>query len=336
MKLNQLSAAIIATTALVSGAYAGDVTVYGKGNITVNNYDMEDSAGNTNDESTKLESNASRLGVKGSMDINDSLKAIYKLEYEIFVDDDGKGDGGSNFKQRNTYVGLQGSMGTVIAGRHDTPTKLAQGKVDRFNDLPLGDIKNVFEGENRESNTIMYSAPSMSGFSVTVAGVMGEDDSIGSGSGNTGEDGVSLAASFSNDMFYIALAADDKVDDRDLVRLVGEFKIGPAKLGVMIQEAELSDSSDEADESGFLLSGEVKVIDNLVLKAQYAMNENEDYDAGTMTDTDYDVTQIALGADYKLNDQSKVFAYYAQIETDVDGGATSDDATIAVGYEVKF
>lgn len=334
MKLKQLSAAILATTALVSGAYAGDVTVYGKGNLTINNYDKEDTAGDPVDEGTKLESNASRLGVKGSMDINDSLKAIYKLEYEVFVDSDKQGDGGSNFKQRNTYVGLQGGLGTVIVGRHDTPTKLAQGKVDRFNDLPLGDIKNVFEGENRESNTLMYSTPNFSGFSVTAAGVMGEDDSVGSGVGNSAEDGVSVAASFSNDMFYVALAADDTVDDRDLIRLVGEVKVGIAKIGVMLQEAELSDSNDEKDESGFLLSGEIKVASNVALKAQYAMNENEEVTGGTPYD--YDVTQLALGADYKLNDQSKLFAYWANIETDVDGGETSDQSTIAVGYELKF
>lgn len=336
MKLKQLSAAVIAATTLASGAYAGDVTVYGKGNLTINSYDLEDSAGNTSDESTKLESNASRLGVKGSVDISDSLKAIYKMEYEVYIDDGDDGSGNSEFKQRNIYVGLQGGFGTVLAGKHDTPTKLAQGKVDRFNDLPLGDIKNVFEGENRESNTVMYSTPSFSGFSVTAAGVMGEDDSVGSGSGNTGEDGVSIAASFTNDMFYVALAADDKVDDRDLIRLVGEVKLGIAKIGLMYQDAELSDSADEEDESGFLLSGEVKVVENVVIKAQYAMNDVETYDAGAMTNTDYDVTQIALGADYKLNDKSKVFAYYANVETDVDGGATSDDSTIAVGYELKF
>lgn len=337
MKLKTLSAAIIATTALASGAYAGDVTVYGKGNLTVNSYDMEDLAGDTNDESTKLESNASRLGVKGSMDINDSLKAIYKLEYEVFFDDDGKGDGGSNFKQRNTYVGLQGGLGTILVGRHDTPVKLMQGKVDRFNDLPLGDIKNIFEGENRESNTALYSSPTAAGFAVSASWVAAEDDAVGQGTGaRGGNDGGSVAVTYTTDMFTLALGSDTNIDDRDLIRLIAEFKLGMAKLGLMWQDAELHDDDDKADESGFLLSGEIGVTDNVVLKAQYALNENEDYNAGSMTDTDYDVTQMAIGADYKLNGNSKLFAYYANIETDVDGGETSDDSTIGVGYELKF
>ena len=55
--------------------------------------------------------------------------------------------------------GIKGSFGTVWAGKHDTPTKLAQGKIDLFNDLE-GDIKNTFEGENRVSNIVAYSSPS--------------------------------------------------------------------------------------------------------------------------------------------------------------------------------
>ena len=120
----------------------------------------------------KLNSNASRLGVKGKSEIAEGLTLVYKAEFEIVVDD---GDcKGQTFTQRNIMGGIKGSFGTVWAGKHDTPTKLAQSKIDLFNDLE-GDIKNTFEGENRVSNIVAYSSPEINGFSSTVAMIPGED-----------------------------------------------------------------------------------------------------------------------------------------------------------------
>ena len=141
MKQKILSLAIIAASLNATTVLAGDPKVYGKANLSLNLTDDEGT------DTTKLNSNASRFGIKGSFDASDSIKAIYKFEYETFIDDgdDGKEDSNSEFKQRNIYAGFQGGFGTIIAGNHDTPTKLAQGKIDRFNDLVLGDIKNVIQ-----------------------------------------------------------------------------------------------------------------------------------------------------------------------------------------------
>jgi predicted porin len=103
-----------------------------------------------------LESNASRIGVKGDFPLVDDLKAVYKLEYELFTD----GSNSTSFTQRNTYAGLQGSWGTVIAGKNDTPLKaIAAETIQQFKDLALGDFKYVMIGENRENNVIQYSTP---------------------------------------------------------------------------------------------------------------------------------------------------------------------------------
>ncbi|WP_101757040.1 porin [Oceanicoccus sp. KOV_DT_Chl] len=325
MKLKLLPAAIVAASTFTSGAYAADMTVYGKANLTLNNYDLE----SDDVENWQLESNASRVGVKGSLAINDNLKAIYKMEFEVYIDDGDSGASKDNdtFEQRNIYAGIQGGFGTVIAGKHDTPTKLAQSKIDKFNDLPLGDIKNLFEGENRESNIVMYTTPDMDGLTFTGAFIPGEtneDDSIA--------DGISVALSYNKESLYLALAVDDEVDSRDTMRAVAEYTIGDAKLGFMYQTVELSDSSVfEDDEDGFLVSGEYKVAPSWVLKAQYGYNETEDEDGD-----EGEYTQLTFGADYKLSKATKVFAYYSTIEADEDGSDDTDDTTFAVGYELKF
>ena len=314
MKQKILSLAIIAASLNATTVLAGDPKVYGKANLSLNLTDDEGT------DTTKLNSNASRFGIKGSFDASDSIKAIYKFEYETFIDDgdDGKDDSNSEFKQRNIYAGFQGGFGTIIAGNHDTPTKLAQGKIDRFNDLVLGDIKNVIQGENRAKNIIMYTTPKMNGLSATVAFVPGEEDN-----GDV-TDGVSAAISYKANGYSFTVAHDDgeTIDSsvESLTRLVGEYKGDGFKLGALYQVADEGSN----DEDGFVLSGEYKLSNGLILKGQYAESDDETKE----------ITQTAVGVDYKLGKKSKIFSYYAKVEA--DDGVTTDANTFALGYEIKF
>lgn len=314
MKQKILSLAIIAASLNATTVLAGDPKVYGKANLSLNLTDDEGT------DTTKLNSNASRFGIKGSFDASDSIKAIYKFEYETFIDDgdDGKEDSNSEFKQRNIYAGFQGGFGTIIAGNHDTPTKLAQGKIDRFNDLVLGDIKNVIQGENRAKNIIMYTTPKMNGLSATVAFVPGEEDD-----GDV-TDGVSAAISYKANGYSFTVAHDDgeTIDSsvESLTRLVGEYKGDGFKLGALYQVADEGSN----DEDGFVLSGEYKLSNGLILKGQYAESDDETKE----------ITQTAVGVDYKLGKKSKIFSYYAKVEA--DDGVTTDANTFALGYEIKF
>ena len=313
MKQKILSLAIIVASLNTASALAGDPKVYGKANLSLNQTD------NGSTDTWKLNSNASRFGIKGSFDATDSIKAIYKFEYETFIDDgdDGKSNN-SEFKQRNIYAGFQGSFGTIVAGNHDTPTKLAQGKIDRFNDLVLGDIKNVIQGENRVSNIVMYTTPKMNGLSATVAFVPGEEDN-----GDI-SDGISAAISYKADGYSLTVAHDDgeTIDSsvESLTRFVGEYKGDSFKLGALYQIAD----EGATDEDGYVLSGEYKLANGLILKGQYAQSDDETNE----------ITQTAVGVDYKLGKKTKVFSYYSNIET--DNGSSSDASTFAVGYEIKF
>ena len=355
---------VIAATA--AGSYAGVAsadapTVYGKVNASLQKI-KEDVYGDSNIDTYKLLSNASRIGVKGSVDINDNLKAVYKLEYELYVDANKQGDGGSDFGQRNTYAGLQGGFGTLVFGRSDTPTKMAQGDVDRFNDLTYGDIKNVMAGENRENNIIMYSAPKLAdSIDITLAIMPGEQSGYSSpGQKNKDADNgladhISAAVSYDSDMLYAALAADRDVEHTDVTRLVGEFKGGSFKVGAIVQSAEEHDKGDGIKTGGwagtdyytsdivwikkqtaYVLNGQFSVSDDVVLKAQYGHAKNE-YSDNLVNIKDTKVDQYALGADYKLNKAAKLYAYYAAVDgKNKDVGDDSKDKTFGVGYELKF
>ncbi len=313
MKQKILSLAIIAASLNATVVIAGDPKVYGKANLSLNQTD------NGSSDTWKLNSNASRFGIKGSFDATDSIKAIYKFEYETFIDDGDDGNSNdSELKQRNIYAGLQGNFGTIIAGKHDTPTKLAQGKIDRFSDLVLGDIKNVIQGENRVSNIIMYTTPKMNGLSATVAFIPSEEDK-----GDI-SDGISAAISYKADGYSLTVAHDDgetiDSDVESLTRLVGEYKGDSFKLGALFQVADEGGN----DEDGYVLSGEYTLSNGLILKGQYAQSDDE------TTET----TQTAVGVDYKLGKKAKIFSYYSNIEK--DNSVSVDANTFAVGYEIKF
>ena len=317
-----LAAAIASTMGFNSHGFAAgpiDGTIYGKVNVSVVNAD------NGTTDTWKLNSNASRLGVKGKTEIADGLYAVYKAEFEMCVDD---GDcKGQTFTQRNIMGGIKGSFGTVWAGKHDSPTKLAQNKIDLFNDLE-GDIKNTFEGENRVSNIVAYSSPKMNGFSTTVAMIPGEGTDIdGDGQDDTGlTDGISYPLSYSQGNLYIAVAGDQDVDNQDLMRIVAQYNIDALKLGVMYQQNE--DNLGTKDESGFFVSAAYKLDKKTTLKAQYGSIEDD-------ADGDEEQT-MSLGADYKLAKGTKLYVFYTDHTDSSVGEADKEDTAFGLGMEHKF
>ena len=322
MKKVLLSAAVASTLSMASYGFADgpiDSTIYGKVNVSVVNAD------NGSADQWKLNSNASRLGVKGKTEIADGLYAVYKAEFEIAVDD---GDTkGQTFSQRNIMAGIRGGFGTVWAGKHDSPTKLAQNKIDLFNDLE-GDIKNTFEGENRVSNIVAYTSPNINGFATTVAMMPGEGaDLDGDGNDDTGlTDGISYSVSYTKDNLYIAVAGDQDVDSQDLMRIVAQYKIDALKLGVMYQQNE--DNLGTKDESGFFVSAAYKLDSKTTLKAQYGSIEDD-------ADGDKEDT-MSLGADYKLAKGTKLYVFYTDNTDSSVGEADTDATAYGIGMEHKF
>ena len=322
-----LSAAVASTLSLASYGFADgpiDSTIYGKVNISVVNTD------NGSTDQWKLNSNASRLGVKGKTEIADGLYAVYKAEFEIAVDDgdDGDAKNGQTFTQRNIMAGIRGGFGTVWAGKHDTPTKLAQNKIDLFNDLE-GDIKHTFEGENRVSNIVAYTSPKINGFATTVAMIPGEGADVdGDGNDDTGlTDGISYSVSYSKDNLYIAVAGDQDVDDQDLLRIVAQYKLDALKLGVMYQQNE--DNLGTKDESGYFISAAYKLDKKTTLKAQYGSIEDD-------ADGDKE-DSLSLGADYKLAKGTKLYVFYTDNEdTFVNASDEKDVTAYGLGMEHKF
>ena len=288
--------AMLATAPFAAANGPIDGKLYGKVNVSVVNSDSG------SEDTWKLNSNASRIGLKGSTQVSEGLTGFYKTEFQVDVDGDG-----DVFKQRNIYAGVKGSFGSVLAGKNDTPTKLAQKKIDLFNDLE-GDIKKTFAGENRMSNIVAYTTPKYGNFSATYAVMPSEAVNGGL------SDAKSYSVNYSKGDLYVAVAGDSNVKGADLVRVVSQYKVDAWQLGLMYQE------NDTTDESGYFASAAYK-IDNITYKAQYGSNEN---------DTDgSDKTTLSLGADFKLAKNTKSFVFFT------DNEDSSSTKTFGLGLEHK-
>ena len=289
--------AMLATAPFAAANGPIDGKLYGKVNVSVVNSDSG------SEDTWKLNSNASRIGLKGSTQVSEGLTVFYKTEFQVDVDGDS-----DVFKQRNIYAGIKGQYGSLLAGKNDTPTKLAQKKIDLFNDS-VGDIKNTFAGENRMSNIIAYTTPKYGNYSATYAVMPGEEE------GGSLSDATSYSVNYSNGGLYVAVAGDSNVKGADLLRVVSQYKVDAWQLGLMYQE------NDTTNESGYFASAAYK-IDNITYKAQYGSNEN-DADGS-------DKTTLSLGADFKLAKNTKSFVFFT------DNEDSSSTKTFGLGLEHKF
>ena len=310
---------------LLPAAAFADVTVYGKANVSIQ------SAEEADEDQLEVVSNASRIGVKGSEEINSDLKVIYQFEYQTEVDDGV--NGGQTFGQRNIFLGLQGTGGTLIGGKFDTPTKTAQEKIDLFNDLE-GDIAYLVNGEIRASNIVQYTTPASWGaFAINVAAVAAES------AGNDDiDDGVAGSFTYTTPSLYLALAAEQNVagQDVDITRLVGRYTVGAFQLGALYEQASFEDAEGEADNDAWVVSAKYTFADAWALKVQYGDGAYEENPVEAGPTYEESAESLSVGLDYSLSKNATLYGFYTQESTEDDVEELEDNNWIGVGLDLKF
>jgi predicted porin len=312
---------IIAATTSAAAA-AAEIELYGRLNLTVQDSDE------VGDDHAEVRNNSSRVGVKGEKDLSAGLQAIYQLEFGVNLD----GESGDDvFTHRNQFVGLKGAFGVIKVGRHDTALKQAQGDFDLFDDLE-GDIGTVFNGENRLEDYIGYTTPEFGqAFSATVNFFPGED----AAAGNDGvADRTSYSINYETDLVYAAVAHDRDVDGEgvETTRVVGGYTAGPARLMVFYQWTEALMDSGTVDEDGFGASVAWTFGKNTA-KFQYLSADIWRTDSLADPLANRLETQLSLGLDHSLGEDTKVFAFYTVGDI---GGTSESNRYTAVGIQHNF
>ncbi len=115
----------------------------------------------------------SKVGIVGSEELGNGLKAIFNLEYEANADNGRLADS-DRFWSGQSWVGLNGGFGTVKLGRQDSPIKGAIEAGDATGQSWYYNSEDLAGIVDKVDNAISYATPSMGGLTLAVAYASGE------------------------------------------------------------------------------------------------------------------------------------------------------------------
>lgn len=297
--------------------------IYGKLHVSVDATDNDRAAPNNESDFT-LSTNSSRLGFKGKHKVgNSDLTVVYKLEQQIDIGL----KGGTAFNTRNTYVGLKGSFGQVIAGYHDTPFKTIASKWGVVGDT-VGGRRALLGAKSSGGNTMNQRAKNM----LMWSNKFGHMKAMVMYSGNTGTrtgndydtlTSVGLLYKGKGTPFYFGASYEDwdslKGSATDGIRVMGGYKGRFGKIGLIYENINSNDAT--LDRSAFGVNGIYKLGSGLDLRGQLLIANDSSAGANT------GATMTTLGMYKKLDKKTSLYAVYTQMDNDanakyqgVDGG----------------
>ncbi len=353
----KLIAAAIAAVVAAPAVSAADTTLYGRAHIDVR------SESNGKVDNYTVNSNASMIGIKGSEDLGDGLKAVFKYELGYDMADTDKAGalgalagGKSPLSGRDAYVGLSGGFGTVIAGRSSTPAKIAWYAAgnDHMGDT-IADFNEVGFTEFRVDNAIAYISPSFSGFTVAGAIVPGEQKGtvaattsvvIGenqlyqgkpaaANKGAADNDGIadhySIGLMYAGGGLKASLGYEKVAEIADIAGVTTDAKMVQASASYTFGDFTIGGSYEKSSDL-MTIKGQDKKVWGISGKANFGNNYvaanygTADFDMGAVGSDDY--TTFAIGVGHKFSKRTQVYAAYSNR----DGGGAASPIELNVDY----
>lgn len=335
--------AIAIAAALAPAAAMADATVYGRVHLSVDSY-----SGNAGDTTTgtqnglNLTSNSSRLGFKGSESLAGGLTGVFQIETGINA-----GTSTQFGDARDTYLGVAGGFGTVIAGRLPLANQWAYD-ANFFGDK-VGDAATFARGgfggngllavPGRVDRAIAYVSPSLGGVTVLAAFVPNTQQSLGMSQASANkQSSYTLRASYdSNGIFAagslasigvagveisdgstagvpanlgaITAAKDGKVT---ITSLAGGYDFGMGNVrGQWVQsKADAAAATAEVKQTVLLVGGKIKLSDDDSVSVQFAKAGDLSLAGSTVTDTGGSL--MAVGFDHSMSKDTTVYAAFAK------------------------
>lgn len=329
MKKSLIALALAAALASPAFAASSNVDVYGVMDASVNLVD-HDVAG-MDDASPSVASTGSHIGFRGAEDLGDGLTAVWQVESGFSVEEP---DG--SLAGRNTFLGLSGNFGTVLAGAHDTPMTLLGRSVDNFSDTMV-DSRNILgavsTGANlydlHASNIVMYTSPSFSGMSLSAAYSADLAGTVPAMDDNA-TDALSVSGTYQNGPLMLGAGFERHnaaAFETDITRLVGGYEFAGAKLAATYEKIEGDAVANNREAYGVFGSYPVGA---LTLKASFLRADKSE--SGLADGAE----QWTIGADYALSKRTSVYGFYAAVDNDaaaafgLGSGAESSDQAVGV------
>lgn len=346
-----VAAAMVAPTAAMAEA-----VLYGKLHMSIDWADVENGFegwGVNGGAGVPGEGRANRIGVKGSEDLGNGMKAIYQVEFGVKMTEEsttGNAASGSNdsITMRNSFVGLTGGWGTFVVGRNDTPMKTSTGKLDLFADTMADYNGTVGFDDVRADNAIAYVSPNLAGFQLAATVHAGGASTAGYGE-NINSDSLaeaySVAGIYSNGPFYASLAYESLGSELFMRTNVSNDKFSPSYvdddytkwrvgLGLMdwngftltgiyeeqsnLPEGQISPATDNEKLKIWQVQAGYSFGNNMV-KAMYGSGNRD----GRISDDRFrdaiegDYYTWAIAFDHNLSKRTKAYVLYTQVDDDM-------------------
>ena len=301
--MKKILIATAVASALVSGLATAGATLYGKAHVSI---DKADNGANYSE--TSVNSNSSRVGIKGFETLGTGYAVGYQMEWGVDM------DGTNSLYSRNTGVWLgKETVGSVLIGRWDTPMKSLGRKTDMFKDQ-VGDLRNVVELDDRWNNVIRYKSPT---FASTKATVMYSTDTTASSADDNDYDGYSLNVVYDNGPAFLGAAYDQKntmsnasYANRKSWRLAGGYQF----FNALDINASYTDLDNVKNHNGLntnvMTLGTSYKFGNNKVKLQYS--ERDDYD----TIADSGSNMLSIGVDHNLSKRTQTYMAYSITDND--------------------
>ncbi len=210
MKRAITAIALVTATAapLAHAQSANPVTMYGRMYAMFENSRAlaSENGGGSLASRNKVTDYSSHIGFRGREDLGGGLTAIFQFETGLRLDSNN-----ATWSARNSAVGLEGSMGTLLMGRWDSPWKRATVAIDPFSNLTAGDLTAVVSDRGnfnrRDQNTIQWWSPEWSNFGLKVAHVVNEGRTA-----TANPSALSVSALYTTKELYFGYAWEEHTD----------------------------------------------------------------------------------------------------------------------------
>nr|WP_088710268.1 porin [Noviherbaspirillum denitrificans] len=260
----------------------------------------------------------SRIGFRGTEDLGGGLKAKFVLESGIAADTGGITQGGLVYG-RQAFVGLDGHFGSLTAGRQYTPHFLAIDDVDPFGTAFAGNSTNLMGTTARMNNALIYSTPTLGGFSAQAAYGFGEVAGNNSGSRQVGARLGYAAGPLSFGLAYHGTndALGVRAGKNTLVSGKYDFGAGWASLAYNV-----NDGAPGVDNRDILVGVSVPVASGTIM-ASYVRKDDR-------TAANQDANQVGIGYVHDLSKRTALYTSYARIDNK-NGAAYTVGSAIEAG-----
>ena len=321
MKKSLIALAVAGVVAAPAAfAASANVDVYGTLRFSVDKVSSDVAA----NEKWNISDRVSRIGFKGSEDLGGGMSAVYGMEWGVDItDNDASATSDSPFSARNAFVGLKGAFGTVLAGKHDTPYKLA-GSADLFGDTAAdsqGSAGIIGYGnfDLRATNALAYISPDWNGFHFAAAVT---NNGTATTNGANISDSTSLALVYVNGPLKatygyenhgdktLSATTEDATAGEKASKFNVAYKIGDIALGYTYekQDRQLTTDADATNQLGSIAYG----MGPITLAAQYGQRDSKV--------AANDKKRTTLGVIYALSKRTSAALAY---NSDKDGSGTT-------------